>query len=141
MTETWEGGCLCGDVRYRARGAPKWVAWCHCESCRRHSGAAAAAFAAFDEPDLETTRGAITRFASSPGMQRGFCARCGSTLTCQGGQRPGEVHLHVGSLDHPERLPPPTAQFFPEERLPWFPKDCVAPRARPAEAEPGSDAG
>lgn len=59
-------------------------------------------------------------------MQRGFCARCGSTITCQGGQRPGEVHFHVGSLDHPERLRAPIAEFFPEERLPWFPQDLVA---------------
>lgn len=126
MSETWEGGCICAEVRYRASGAPKWVAWCHCQSCRRHSGAPAAAFAAFDEVNIELTKGVITKFASSPGVLRGFCARCGSTITCQGGQRPGEVHFHVGSLDHPERLPAPVGEIFPEERLPWFPEDCVA---------------
>jgi hypothetical protein len=128
MRDTWEGGCLCGAVRFRAKGAPNWTAWCHCHSCRKHCGAPAAAFVAFDEIVVEVTRGAITKFASSPGMLRGFCATCGSTLTCQGGQRPGELHFHLGAMDHPEELPPKT-EFFPEERLPWFHIDA---RAKPA---------
>jgi hypothetical protein len=49
---------------------------------------------------------------------RGFCATCGSTLTCQGGRTPGELHFHIGAFDHPEDLPP-TAAFYAEERLPW----------------------
>lgn len=132
MSEVWEGGCLCGDVRFRAEGAPKWVVWCHCQSCRRHSGAPAAAFVAFDEEHVEVTRGEITKFASSPDMRRGFCARCGSTITCQGGPRPGEVHFHLGAMDQPERLVP-TSHVFPEERLPWFPGDA-APRPAPAQS-------
>lgn len=128
MSEFWEGGCLCGDVRYRAKGAPNWVAWCHCQSCRRHSGAPAAGFVAFDEALVDVTQGEITRFASSPGMQRGFCARCGSTLTCQGGQRPGEVHLHIGSFDRAEELIP-TFEIFPEERMPWFPHGALGARS------------
>ncbi len=41
MTEGYLGRCLCGAVEFEAQGAPKWVCWCHCESCRRHSGAPA----------------------------------------------------------------------------------------------------
>ena len=119
MNQSWEGGCLCGAVRFRAEGAPKWTIWCHCQSCRRHSGAPAAAFAAFDEAVVEVVKGEITRFASSPGMRRGFCATCGSTLTCQGGATPHELHIHLGAFDHPERLPP-MGEYFTEERLPWF---------------------
>jgi hypothetical protein len=119
MRDRWEGGCLCGAVRFRAKGPPNWTVWCHCQSCRKHCGAPAAAFVAFDEAVVEVTKGEITKFGSSPGMLRGFCSTCGSTLTCQGGQRPGELHFHLGAMDHPEELPP-MAEFFPEERLPWF---------------------
>lgn len=119
MTETWEGGCLCGAVRFRALGSPKWTVWCHCQSCRKHSGAPAAAFAAFDEAMVEVTKGEITKFASSPGMLRGFCATCGSTLTCQGGAMPDELHFHLGAFDEPEKLPP-MGEYFVEERLPWL---------------------
>jgi hypothetical protein len=114
----WEGGCLCGDVRFRAHGAPKWTSWCHCQSCRRHSGAPAAAFACFDAANVEMLAGGITRFRSSPRTVRGFCARCGSTLTCGGEQAPGEEHIHIGAFDRAAELPP-RAQYFAEERLPW----------------------
>jgi len=118
MRQSWDGGCLCGAVRFRASGAPKWTIWCHCQSCRKHSGAPAAAFAAFDESVVEVTKGEIKKFASSPGMLRGFCSTCGSTLTCQGGARPDELHFHIGAFDHPEELPP-MGEYFAEERLPW----------------------
>ena len=116
--EVWEGGCLCGAVRFRAKGSPKWAIWCHCQSCRKHSGAPVAAFAAFDESMVEMTKGQITKFASSPGTRRGFCATRGSTLTCQGDQTPVELHFHIGAFDEPAKLPP-TSAYYVEERLPW----------------------
>jgi len=47
-TEQLEGGCLCGAVRFVAIGRPKAVYWCHCQSCRSHTGAPVAVFALFD---------------------------------------------------------------------------------------------
>ena len=32
------GGCLCGQVRYEADGAPAWTAICYCRDCQRASG-------------------------------------------------------------------------------------------------------
>lgn len=118
MSQTWEGGCLCGDVRFRAGGPPKWTIWCHCQSCRKHTGAPVSAFAAFDAAVVEVTSGAIARYNSSPGVLRGFCARCGSTLTCESDRTPGELHVHVGAFDRPEALAP-TIEVYAEERLPW----------------------
>ena len=69
--------------------------------------------------------GAITKFQSSPGTIRGFCARCGSTLTCEGERSPGELHFHVGAFDKAAELAP-IAEVFPEERLPWV--NLVAPK-------------
>jgi hypothetical protein len=34
-----EGGCLYGHIRYRASGPPYAVNPCHCEQCRRYTGA------------------------------------------------------------------------------------------------------
>lgn len=118
MTQTWEGGCLCGGVRFQASGPPKWTMWCHCHSCRKHSGAPVSAFASFDDLEVAVTKGEITKFASSPGVLRGFCSRCGSTLTCENHRAPGELHFHIGAFDEPEKLAP-RGGFFTEERLSW----------------------
>jgi hypothetical protein len=91
-TERFEGGCLCGAVRFVATGQPKSVAWCHCESCRKHSGAPVSVFVAYERSAYTVTKGEITKFESTPGKtQRGFCARCGSTLTCEN-CRPAHSH-------------------------------------------------
>jgi hypothetical protein len=74
---------------------------------------------AFDEAKLEIIEGMITKFSSSPGVLRGFCSRCGSTLTCQSERLPGELHIHVGAFDAAADLPP-SFHVFPEERLPWL---------------------
>jgi hypothetical protein len=119
MDDQFEGGCcLCGAVRFVATGQPKWVAWCHCQS-RRHSGAPGSVFAAFERAAFVVAKGEITKFGSSRGVQRGFCVRCGSTLTCESERLPTETHFHVGAFDQAARLRP-TRHIFPEERLPWL---------------------
>ncbi|MBK6288984.1 MAG: GFA family protein [Gammaproteobacteria bacterium] len=42
-----EGFCLCGQLRFRAEGDPRWVAHCHCASCRRHTASPVACFVNF----------------------------------------------------------------------------------------------
>ena len=68
--EQFEGGCLCGAVRFVASGEPKGVYWCHCHSCRKHTGAPVAAFVAYEPKDYKVTKGEITKFDSTPGQTR-----------------------------------------------------------------------
>src|SRR5206468_488481 len=75
MSETYSGRCLCGAVHFEAHRKPKWVRWCHCESCRRHSGAPANVFVSFENDAVTVKKGAIAKYSSSPGVERGFCAR------------------------------------------------------------------
>jgi len=113
------GGCLCGAVRFAADGPPKWTSYCHCGSCRRHTGAPVSAYAGFDVSKVQFTAAPPTYFDSSPGVRRGFCGRCGSTLSYQGERWPGEIHLHVGAFDDPETLAP-AGHAFADERVPWL---------------------
>ena len=128
-SEQFEGGCLCGAVRFVATGQPKGVYWCHCQSCRKHSGAPVAVFVAYDRTAYTVTKGVITKFDSTPGRtRRGFCPRCGSTLTCESlrGALASETHFHVGAFDEAARLTP-TRHVFAEERLPWLHTDRAEP--------------
>ena len=40
MAETFEGGCACGNLRYRLSSAPMFVNCCHCRDCQRQTGSA-----------------------------------------------------------------------------------------------------
>jgi len=64
-TEQFEGGCLCGAVRFTATGRPKGIYWCHCQSCRKHTGAPVSVFVAFEPEAYKVTKGEITKFDSS----------------------------------------------------------------------------
>jgi hypothetical protein len=117
--DQFEGGCLCGAVRFIATGQSKGLYWCHCHSCRKHSGAPASVYVAFERAAYTVTKGEIAKFDSTPGRtRRGFCARCGSTLTCESARLATETHFPVGAFDDAARLVP-TRHVFPEERLPW----------------------
>ncbi|MDZ4741765.1 MAG: GFA family protein [Alphaproteobacteria bacterium] len=113
------GGCLCGAIRFEAKGAPKWTAYCHCHSCRKHTGAPVLAFGGFERVNVRFTSGQLATYASSPGVKRGFCGTCGSTMTYEGERWASEVHFHVGALDRPQDFSP-QGHAFPAERLPWL---------------------
>jgi hypothetical protein len=40
MTATREGGCSCGEIRYRLSSEPLIVHCCHCLNCQRQTGSA-----------------------------------------------------------------------------------------------------
>lgn len=72
MTEVYNGRCLCGAVFFRAEGAPRWVLWCHCDSCRRHGGAPASVFVSIAHEQVTILSGEIAKYVSSPGVEHGF---------------------------------------------------------------------
>ena len=113
------GGCLCGSIRYRATGSPQSTSLCHCNSCRRSTGGPSLAWAIFAEDDVEITDGELAVHVSSPGVERGFCARCGSSLTYRRADRPGLFDVTTASLDDPEAFPP-SKEIWVEERLSWI---------------------
>ena len=61
-TDQFEGGCLCGGVRFAATGQPKGVYWCYCQSCCKHSGVLASVFVAYERDSYTVTKGEITKF-------------------------------------------------------------------------------
>jgi len=65
-------------------------------------------------------QGAPTLFASSLPVTRGFCGRCGTQLTYQHTDAPGEMELTTLSLDEPDQVPP-TKEIWLSERVAWVP--------------------
>lgn len=127
MAKGYDGGCLCGAVRFRAAGEPRFVAHCHCRSCRRQTGSVIASFAGYPTTEVSWTKGRPLAYASSPGVTRGFCAKCGTPLAYESEKRPGDIDLFLGAFDEPEQLPA-TLHVWTEERVPWFHADESLPR-------------
>ena len=122
------GGCHCGAVRYEARGAPLYVPYCHCRSCRKTTGAPVVAFVMFESVRIEFTRGQRKIYASSPGVGRSFCADCGTPLSYEanwGGK--AVVEVYISTLDDPEKFRPDRHVFF-GDRIGWFDVSDKLPR-------------
>ena len=133
MSETVSGGCMCGAVRYQASGEPITVAYCHCESCRRHTGAPVVAFVAYESDRVQYTKGQRKIFESSPGVGRAFCGDCGTPLTWEGESRrvagKSLTEFHISTLDDPHSFVP-TLHWFDSERISWLDTTDELPRYR-----------
>ncbi len=123
----WTGGCLCGDVRYRADADPVRVVICHCGTCRRMSGAPMLCFVHFPVGAFTWLAGGPTRYRSSPNAERGFCPRCGSTLTMHEAVIADRVQVTLGSLDNPELIRPHD-HVWTKHQLPWLRIEDDLPR-------------
>jgi hypothetical protein len=94
----------------------------------------------FPSNSFAWTKGKPTLYPSSPGVYRGFCANCGSSLTFQ---RPGRIFLLIGSLDRPQdidmRAPRKfeSNHVFVAEQIPWvrFEDDLPCYEKFPPEEE------
>ena len=121
------GRCFCGSVRYEAQGAPRNLCYCHCESCRRASGAAAVPWGTFDRHNFRVTRGTLAELRSSKPVWRGFCAACGSSLTYRHATRPAEIDVTLVTLDEAAQLAP-QMHVWVADKLPWVRIDDGLPQ-------------
>ncbi len=117
--EITTGKCLCGSIKFKIHGDPMWVSHCHCQSCRRNTGSVVATFVGLRKEQLSYTTGSRKFYESSPGVQRGFCADCGTPLTYEANWCEGEVHLYISTFDNPALFTPEKHVFF-KEKIPWL---------------------
>jgi hypothetical protein len=77
MANTHHGACFCGAVEIEVTGEPQGMGYCHCRSCRSWSGGPVNAFTLWQPANVKVTKGALAKFAKTPGSERQFCAACG----------------------------------------------------------------
>ena len=114
------GGCLCGGIRYRVDAEPLWICHCHCEKCRKQTGAPVATYVGFPAGTVTWLAAEPTRYRSSNDVERSFCPTCGSTI---GFHRVHKTSLALGSFDTPVELLKDgvwTGHVFFGEHVPWF---------------------
>jgi hypothetical protein len=114
-----EGGCLCGQVRFRVTAPALDAGYCHCRMCQRNSGAPVVAWVTFPTTGFEWIAGKAAEYRSSAEATRRFCASCGSYLVFSNTKWHNEISVNTASFDSPEAFPP-RKHIFVESRVSWF---------------------
>jgi hypothetical protein len=127
MSQTIEGGCQCGAVRYSISGEPVFAAICHCSMCRRAHAAPAVAWTMYREEQVQFKNAQPKLYSSSPEAKRGFCATCGTQISFTASFLPGLIDIAVGSLDNPEAVKP-TLHYWYSKHLSWAEFEDTLPR-------------
>ena len=131
------GGCFCGAIRYEATGTPYNETLCHCSICRRTSGAPLVAWFSVRPGDFRFTQGNPVAFQSTPRAVRRFCGGCGTQLTFESRDTPGDVDITTASLDQPNPVPPKD-HTRTSSRLSWLELADGLPEHREARASGSS---
>lgn len=110
---SYTGGCNCGAVRITLEGEPSRVGVCHCQTCRRETGSAFMAFAAWNQNQLTVT--GETRSWAADVEHRHFCPVCGSALFSVS----SDVEVRLGCLDAAPSGLAPTYELWVGRREAW----------------------
>ncbi len=99
----YDGGCLCGNIRFTATSPVLNPHTCSCRQCQRHSGALTQSWVEFPSDHVEWNGpgGEPCTWRSSDYSCRSFCAKCGSTI----GAIDNEpiIAIAIGVFDSPGR--------------------------------------
>ena len=130
-----EGGCACGQARFRASGGPIFVNNCHCRLCQRQTGGTSVVNAFYESERIELLQGKLTAHvvvAGSGGEHTIHrCENCGTALWSVY-PRLGTLGfgVRVGTFDDPTAFRPDAAIFM-ESAMPWV----TPPEGVPAFAQ------
>jgi hypothetical protein len=123
MPNTREGGCACGQVRYRLLSAPLFVHCCHCKDCQRQTGSAFVLNALLETDRVERLSGKPALFAMPTDSGRSHdvarCPDCGTAVWSHYGGLKVLTFVRVGTLDEPAALPP-DVHIYTRSKLPWI---------------------
>ena len=104
-----EGGCSCGEIRYRLTSDPLFTHCCHCPNCQRQTGSAFVINALIEADRVELVQGEpqaapVPRDdGSSQTIWR--CPACRVALFSEYG-RPEVRFVRAGTLDDPAAVAP-----------------------------------
>jgi hypothetical protein len=131
MTVALEGGCACGEVRYRLASKPMFVHCCHCRDCQRQTGSAFVVNALIETDRVELLSGGTDAVPVPTDSGRPHlihrCPTCKTALWSHYGGRQPLSFVRVCTLDDPSALPP-DVHIYTRAKLPWI----VLPAGVPA---------
>lgn len=129
MTQ-FSGSCLCGAVTYRADCVIKRIINCHCDDCRKTTGAVHATLVLVPEEGVRIT-GHTASFThpadSGAAMTKRFCPSCGTQLFLTNSRGPGTLVIQAGTIAQKD-LVAPQRNIFCDSAIPSTPIDADLPK-------------
>jgi hypothetical protein len=117
-----DGGCSCGEIRYRLTSAPLIVHCCHCTLCQRQTGSAFVINALIETDRIERVKGepvAISMPTESARTHEIYrCGKCQVAVWSDYGRRPFLRFVRVATLDQPHAITPDVHIYF-RSKVPW----------------------
>ena len=105
----FSGKCLCGNVSYKSHAEPVLILNCHCEDCRRSTGAVYGTNVMVAEDQLEI-HGEVSIFKhkakSGNTMTKRFCPNCGTLMFGNSSGRQNSVSIRAGTIDQFDLIKP-----------------------------------
>jgi len=124
-SQTRDGGCTCGQVRYQVTSEPMIVHCCHCRGCQKNSGSAFALNALFEANRVALISGEVEDVTvptpSGIGQVITRCSKCKVAVWSNynmGGLREHIRFIRVGTLDEPDQFPP-DVHIYTCSKQPW----------------------
>ena len=116
-----EGGCACGEVRYRLTSAPLFTHCCHCLNCQRQTGSAFVINVLIEADRVELLAGepqAVDVPRGGGKKQRIFrCPNCQVAVFSRY-TRAGIRFVRGGTLDDPSSVSP-DVHIYTRSKLTW----------------------
>ncbi|WP_350334037.1 GFA family protein [Coralliovum pocilloporae] len=134
-----QGHCLCGAIRFEVDEPVEACVNCHCESCRRQCSAPMTTYIGVLDKNWRWISEPAKVYRSSPGVERRFCAECGTPISFRSLKMSDTMHFYVAAMERPERFEP-SLHVSHEEKLPWLKladglPTCVGPDYTKAEIQ------
>ena len=121
MSAWAEGGCSCGEIRYRLTSEPLVTHCCHCLNCQRQTGSAFAVNALIEADRMELVAGEPRRVDAprdDGSVQKIFrCPTCQVAVYSEYG-RPDIRFVRAGTLDDPSQVSP-DVHIFTRSKRDW----------------------
>ncbi|WP_421931977.1 GFA family protein [Phenylobacterium sp.] len=114
----WEGGCRCGQVRFRVGAPPILTMACHCTGCQRMSSSAFSLSAAIPSEGFTVTAGEPVIGGLHGADRHYFCPHCMSWMFTRPGGMDWFVNLRPTMLDDASWFVP-FIETYTSEKLPW----------------------
>jgi hypothetical protein len=113
-----EGGCRCGQVRFRVSAPPLVTAACHCAGCQKMASSAFSLTATVPTDGFAVIRGEPVLGGLHGQTRHYFCGYCMSWMFTQADAIAGLTNIRTPLLDD-GRWTEPFIETFTSEKLAW----------------------